>query len=93
MATMIKQQKFSRSDITDLMERAIAENGSVIIRRPGHADLAIIAADKLRDLDTTDYLFASPRNRRRLQVALRDAKTGKGRTMSVQALRQQVGLD
>ena len=75
------------------MDRAIEENGSVIIKRPGRKDLAVIPADKLRDIDTTDYLLASPKNRRRLHSAIRNARAGKGRAMTIGQLRKEVGLD
>ena len=55
---------------------------------PGRRDLAIIPAEKLRDMDTTDYLLASPKNRKRLLDALRDSRAGKGRRMSVGQLRK-----
>jgi hypothetical protein len=56
-------------------------------------DVAIIPAEKLRDPNTTDYLLASANNRRRLTAALRRARTGKGRPMTVAKLRKSVGLD
>jgi hypothetical protein len=49
---------------------------------------------KVRDLDTTDYLLASPRNRRRLLTALREARAGKGgERMTIAELRRHVRLD
>jgi antitoxin YefM len=87
------KKRLSRADLDALVDRAIEENGTVIVRRPGRSDFVIISADKLRDLDTTEYLLASPKNRRRLLSALRDARAGKGRTMTVAQLRRQVGME
>jgi antitoxin YefM len=92
MARAVKQQ-FSRSALLDLMDDAINEHGSVIIRRPGRKDLVVMPIERLRDFDTTEYLLASPKNRRRLLEALRDAKAGRGRPMSVADLRKSVGLN
>ena len=92
MATAAKRT-LSRSDLNELVDRAIEENGSVIIRRPGRKDLAIIPAEKLREMDTTNYLLASPANRRRLLSALRDSRAGKGKPMTIRELRKRVGLD
>ena len=82
----------SRTALTALVDQALDEDGAVIIKRPGRPDVAIIPADKLRHLDTTDYLMASAKNRRRLLEALRDARRSKGRPMTVRQLRKRVGL-
>lgn len=92
MAALTKHT-FSRADLDVLFDRALDEHGAVIIKRPGRPDLAVIPAEKLRELDTTDYLLASPKNRRRLLSALRSARVGKGRTLTVRELRQQLGLN
>ncbi len=48
---------------------------------------------RTRSLDTTAYLLTSPKNRRRLLGALRDAQAGcGGKRMSVTQLRSEVGL-
>lgn len=92
MATTNKRRPF-RVDVAAFVDRALEANGSIIIKRRGKKDVAIIPAEKLRELDTTDYLLASEANRRRLMTALRDARAGKGRPMTVSALRKLVGLD
>jgi len=86
------KKKFSRSDLDALLDQAFEENGSIIIHRPGRKDIALIPAEKLRDVDTTAYLLSSAKNRRRLLSALRDARAGKGRVMTVEQLRKNVGL-
>ncbi len=82
----------SRSALGALIDRALDEDGTVIIKRPGRPDVAIIPAEKLRHLDTTDYLLASPKNRRRLLRALRRVRAGKGRRMTLAQLRKHVGF-
>jgi antitoxin YefM len=81
-----------RPNVSALVDEALADGGTVIIKRPGRRDVAIIPAERLRDLDTTDYLMSSPKNRTRLLTALRNARRGKGRAMTVAQLRKQIGL-
>ena len=82
----------SHTALSALVDQALDEDGAVIIKRPGRPDVAIIPAERLRHLDTTDYLMASPKNRRRLLEALRDARSSKGRPITVRQLRKRVGL-
>jgi PHD/YefM family antitoxin component YafN of YafNO toxin-antitoxin module len=84
--------KTSRGTLDDVMDRMIDANGAVIIKRPGKRDLALIPAEKLGDIDTTAYLLASPKNRRRLLTALRQSRAGRGKRMTVEQLRRSVGL-
>jgi len=83
---------FTRSNLSDVIDQALDENGAVIIKRPGRKDLLILPADRFREFDTASYLLASSRNRTRLLAALRDARAGKGRPMTVKSLRAKVGL-
>ncbi len=85
------KRALSRIDLDALVDRAIDNDGSVIIKRPGRQDLAVIAAEKLRELDTTAYLLASPKNRRRLLAGIRAARAGKGRVLTAQEFRKQFG--
>ena len=39
------------------------------------------------------YLFSSPANARRLREAIDDSKAGRGRVMTIEELRREVGLD
>lgn len=88
---MAAKRRSSADEVDALVDQAIKENGAVIIKRRGRPDVAIIPAQKLRELDTTDYLMASPKNRRRLLEALRDSRTGtRFRRMTVRQLRKLV---
>lgn len=50
---------------------AVTEDGeTIIIRRPGGNDVALIAADELRSLEETAHLLRSPKNAERLLRAL-----------------------
>ena len=84
----------SAAYIGAIVDRALEEHGAVIVTRPGREPIAIIPVEKLREIDTTTYLLASPRNRQRLLSALRRSRSGKaGRRMTIQQLREMVGVD
>jgi antitoxin YefM len=91
MARGVKRS-FSRGDLANLLDRALDEDGTVIIKRPGRKDIVVMSADRLPEMDTTAYLLSSPRNRRRLMGALKDVRAGKGQSMTVKELRKRVGL-
>lgn len=42
--------------------------------------------------DETDHLLRSPENARRIMEALREIRSGRGRRMSIEELRKEVGL-
>ncbi|HEX2662071.1 MAG TPA: type II toxin-antitoxin system Phd/YefM family antitoxin, partial [Candidatus Acidoferrum sp.] len=64
----------------------------VIVRRKGSKDVALLPASELAGLMETAHLLRSPRNARRLLTAMRRAKQGKGRRMTVDNLRLEMGL-
>jgi antitoxin YefM len=72
----------------------VAENREqVIIHRRGGDDVALIAADELRGLMETAHLLRSPKNAQRLLTALRRAQGRKGRAVTVDKLRNELGLE
>jgi antitoxin YefM len=83
---------YARANLAKLLDRVVDDAETVFVRRRNGKDVAIIAADALERLSTEAYLLASPRNRRRLTAALRQSRTGKGRRMTVDELRREVGL-
>jgi PHD/YefM family antitoxin component YafN of YafNO toxin-antitoxin module len=87
-----RKNSLSTENLAALMEQAIDEDGAVIIRRPGRKDLVVMPFDRLREMDTAAYLLASPTNRKRLLSAIREARRGGGRRMTVAQLRKHVGL-
>jgi len=64
----------------------------VVIRRQGHQDAALIAADELSSLVESAYLLRSPANARRLLDALARALKNEGAALSPEQLRQELGL-
>lgn len=78
----------ARENPAALCDAVTGNRETVLIRRRGKEDVALIAASELRSLVETAHLVASPVNARRLERALRDARAGRRMTqMSPQQLR------
>jgi antitoxin YefM len=78
----------ARENLAALCDAVTGNRETVLIRRRGKEDVAMIAASELRSLVETAHLAASPANARRLERALRDARAGRRMTrMSPQQLR------
>ena len=83
-----------RENLATVLDRVIADQEVVIVRRGGSEDVALIPAGELAGLMETAHLLRSPRNARRLLTALRRADSGKGpKPSSVDRLRRKSGLD
>jgi antitoxin YefM len=82
----------ARTHLADLCEQAISAREPILIRRPGAADVALIAADELRGLMETAHLLSSPENARRLLTALERARGGQPPVESPEALRREFDL-
>jgi antitoxin YefM len=82
----------ARANLADLLERVSNDRQTVIIRRRGREDVAIISAAELAGLSETAHLLRSPKNAKRLLKSLAQAKRGQGRRKSVDALKREVGL-
>jgi antitoxin YefM len=83
----------ARANFARLLERAGADRQTVIIRRRGHEDVALIAASELAGLAETAHLLRSPKNAQRLLRALKRAKSGRRlRPQPVESLRREVGI-
>ncbi|WP_089942663.1 type II toxin-antitoxin system Phd/YefM family antitoxin, partial [Candidatus Entotheonella palauensis] len=65
---------------------------TVIIHRRGKDSVALIALEELSGLLETAHLLCLPRNAERLLAALEQARRGEGKVMSVESLRESVGL-
>ncbi|HVT57957.1 MAG TPA: type II toxin-antitoxin system prevent-host-death family antitoxin [Thermoanaerobaculia bacterium] len=83
----------ARANLAKLMDEVTHNRQTVVIRRRGAEDVAMIAASELAALNETAHLLGSPRNAERLLSALERAKAGKGRTMTVEQLRHELGLE
>jgi antitoxin YefM len=82
-----------RERLASILDQVADDHEVVIVRRRGARDVAMVPAEELAGLMETAHLLRSPRNAQRLMEALRDARRGKGRRMSLEQLRRQVGLD
>jgi antitoxin YefM len=83
----------ARANLAQLCDRAIEDRETVIIRRRGKRDVALIAADELASLEETAHLLHSPRNAARLLTALNRALERTEEPQSLDALRRDLGLD
>lgn len=82
----------ARAGLAKLLAEVTENREIVIIRRRKGEDAALIAASELSSLVETAYLLRSPANAERLLSALNDALKGKGESLSMEALRREVGL-
>jgi antitoxin YefM len=82
-----------RERLASVLEQVANDREVVIVRRRGAKDVALIPADELAGLMETAHLLRSPRNAQRLMAALNEARQGKGRQMTLEQLRREVGLD
>ena len=63
----------ARERLASLMDKATEDRETVIIKRRGHPDVALIAADELAGLEETAHLLRSPANAVRLFEGLAQA--------------------
>lgn len=82
----------ARANLARLCDRATQDRETVLIKRRGAEDVALIAADELSSLLETLHLLRSPANAERLLAALNDALAGKGTPEPVDVLRRDLGL-
>jgi antitoxin YefM len=82
----------ARASLARLCDEVVQSRETVIIRRRGAGDVALIAADELSSLMETAHLLRSPANAERLLAALARAL---GRTEPVgtpEELRRELGV-
>jgi antitoxin YefM len=82
-----------RERLASVLDQVANDHEVVIVRRRGAKDVALIPADELAGLLETAHLLRSPRNAQRLMSALENSCRGKGKKMSLEQLRREVGLD
>ena len=82
----------ARANLAKLCDRVAEDREIVLIRRRDRDDVALISADELNSLLETAHLLRSPRNRRRLERAIKRALAGGGRRQSAESLRREMGL-
>lgn len=79
-----------RANLAMVLDQVVDQQDTVIVRRRGARDVALIPASELAGLMETAHLLRSPRNARRLITALRRAKAGKIKPGTPAALRQEL---
>jgi len=83
----------ARAHLAELLERVTKDQQPVIIKRRGREGVVMIPEREYDSIMESYHLLRSPRNALRLYGALNDALAGKGRKMTVDELRREVGLD
>ena len=83
----------ARANFAALCDRATDDLEVIIISRRNSGDVALVAASELSSLLETAHLLRSPKNSRRLLSALNRAKARKGKALSIDKLRQEMGLE
>jgi antitoxin YefM len=83
----------ARGQLKSLMDRAVNDHETIVVRRRTGGDVAMIAADELESLLETAHLLRSPKNADRLLSALTRARRAAGEPTTFAELQQQVGMD
>jgi antitoxin YefM len=78
-----------RENLASVLDQVVDQQETVIVRRRGSRDVALVPASELAGLIETAHLLRSPRNARRLLAALRRAEQGKGKPLSAARLRRE----
>ena len=82
----------ARNNLASILDQVTDDSEVVVIKRRGHASVAMIDADELSSLLETAYLLSSPKNAERLETAMKDITKGKGEKVTVNALREEFGI-
>ncbi|HUG80769.1 MAG TPA: type II toxin-antitoxin system prevent-host-death family antitoxin [Bryobacterales bacterium] len=69
----------ARAHLAELLDEVVDNRETVVIRRRGREDVAMIAAADLSSILETAYLLRSPRNAERLLRSLESARRGQGK--------------
>ena len=81
-----------RKNLARVLDRVVDDQETVIVRRKGSRDVALVPASELAGLTETAHLLRSPNNAKRLLGAIGRAKRGQLRKMTIEQLRREVGL-
>ncbi|MBV9406421.1 MAG: type II toxin-antitoxin system Phd/YefM family antitoxin [Acidobacteriaceae bacterium] len=79
-----------RENLASVLDQVVDQQETVIIRRRGARDVALVPASELAGLMETAHLLRSPRNAQRLLRALQRAERGKQKPATLVALRRQI---
>jgi len=79
-----------RENLATILDQVVDQQETVIVRRKGARDVALVPASELAGLIETAHLLRSPQNARRLLAALRRAQRGKQKPTSIAELRREM---
>ena len=79
-----------RENLASVLDQVVDQQETVIVRRRGSRDVALIPAGELAGLIETAHLLRSPRNTRRLLTALHRAKRARTKPVNVAELRRKM---
>lgn len=83
---------YARQNLAEILDEAASAAEPVIIKRRGHDDVALIPASELRGLEETAHLLRSPRNAIELFKSLQEALENPPAPMTIEQLREELGL-
>jgi antitoxin YefM len=79
-----------RENLASVLDQVVDQQETVIVRRKGSRDVALIPAAELAGLVETAHLLRSPKNAQRLLAALRRAEASKAKPETVAQLRREI---
>jgi antitoxin YefM len=82
-----------RENLAEIWDKVENSQEPVIVERRGHQTMAILPAEELEGLRETAHLLRSPRNAARLLTALQRALRGHTKSIALEDLRAELGLD
>jgi len=81
-----------RKNLRSTCDRAVDAQEPVRVRRRNGKDVVLLSADEFDRIAETAHILASPKNARRLLSALARARRGATKPMTVEKLRESLGL-
>lgn len=79
-----------RQNLAAVLDQVVDRQETVVVRRKGAGDVALIPAGELSGLVETAHLLRSPRNAKRLLAALHRAERGTTKPGNVTQLRRKL---
>jgi antitoxin YefM len=79
-----------RANLASVLDQVVDMQQTIIVRRKGSRDVALVPAAELAGLVETAHLLRSPRNARRLLAALHRADQRKTKPEKAALLRQEI---
>jgi antitoxin YefM len=80
----------ARQNLASLLDRAVDDRETIIIKRRNGARTALLAADELAGYEETAHLLSSPANARRLLEALHESLADEVESFDFKELRARL---